>query len=119
MKVRQEKYEQSKPKAVVETPPVPVRQESPEINVTNNIDLEELTKVVRAMGKTDSLENVIFALKDEQVKASIKHTELIKYLSDKMDVLAEYLREKPTAFEFDVKRNNNGFINTILVKPVK
>jgi AICAR transformylase/IMP cyclohydrolase PurH len=94
-----------------------IGQKEQEVNVVNNIDIEALTDAIRAMGKTNSLENVIFALKDAQLKSDAKHAELVSYLSDKLDVLVKTLKDKPTSFEFDVKRNNNGFISTVLVKP--
>jgi hypothetical protein len=43
----------------------------------------------------------------------------IEYLSDKVGELTKVIKDRPSSFEFDVRRNNNGFINTILVKPVK
>ena len=115
MKVKQDKYDQSK--TPVQPAPEPIVEREP--SVVNNIDIEQLTEAIRATGKTDSLENVIFALKDAQVKSNMQHAELVKYLSDKMDVLVQALKDKPTSFEFEVKRNNNGFISTVLVKPVR
>lgn len=117
IKVKKEDFEKSQQKPA--PPPPEVKAEAPEISITNNIDIEELTEAIRAMGKTGSLENVIFALKDAQVESDNKHAELVRYLSDKMDQLVDHLKDKPTSFEFDVKRNNNGFISTVLVKPVK
>jgi hypothetical protein len=116
IKVKQEKFDESRP---APAPAPEVRSEEPVINITNNIDIEQITEAIRAMGKSDSPESIIFAIKETQADSNSKHAELIRYLSDKMDVLVEHLRERPTSFEFDVKRNNNGFISTVLVKPIK
>jgi len=99
---------------------------SPEIKVINNVDLKpleapisELVGAVRDSQIPDNTENLIFAIKSVQGDSDKKQEAFIKYLGEKIDVLVKTLKEKPTSFAFDVERNNNGFIKTVLVKPIK
>ena len=63
-------------------------------------------------------ESIIFAIKGMQSDGTEAQKKMIDYIGSKIDVLVNTLKEKPTSFEFDIKRNQNGFINTVLVKPI-
>lgn len=119
IKVKKEEFDKSQKKT-------PAPEKKPEINVENKVDLNELSgpinKLVQAVKDSqipDPTESVIFAIKTTQEESDKKQETFIKYLGEKIDVLVKTLKEKPTSFEFDVERNNNGFIKTVLVKPVK
>lgn len=121
MKVKQEKFDKSKPK-----PTPPADKKPDDVQVTNVVDLKPLeapiNKLIEAMKESQipgDAKNIIFAIKGAQDESTKKQEEFIKYLGEKVDVLVKALREKPSSFEFDVRRNNNGFIKTVVVKPVK
>ncbi len=45
--------------------------------------------------------------------------ELMEYIGKKMDNISETIKNRPDAYKFDVKRDNQGYISTVLVKPDK
>lgn len=45
--------------------------------------------------------------------------EFPKALGDKIDKLSDTIKNKPDSFEFDIKRDDGGNIDKVLVKPVR
>jgi hypothetical protein len=120
MRVKQDKYDRSRP------PSVEIPVEPPPPQVINNIDISEavkaidkLTQAVIASKPTDNTKDVIFALKEYKEQSNERDRAMAKYLGEKVNSLMEALNKKPTSFEFDVKRDDLGLIRSVLVKPLR
>jgi len=81
------------------------------------------TKKINEFNKSNSLtqnaitSNVATIIKDISEKDRKNQKELIEYIGDKMDNIADIIKNKPDSYKFDIKRDNLGYISTVLVKP--
>ena len=114
MKVSRDRVEKKE-----KPPATPVPTPAPAIVDNTNRDvIEVVERLTKALGENPGQD--IPALVEKLASESrADYRAFISYLGDKVDKLTTTIRDKPVSFEFDVKRNANGFINTILVKPTK
>ena len=96
--------------------PTPVVVDNTNTEVAKSI--ASLAKVIE--GKELSLgDDLVAGLEKMGEKERVQYEKLITHLSSKMDSVIDTLKKKPTSFEFDVRRNQYGLIDTVLVKPAE
>ncbi len=81
---------------------------------------------IKAVGESISKLTQVIEKKELKVENNIlpkvekiDYNELIKQIGGKIDILADAISNRPTAFEFDLKRHPGGGLYKVIVKPVK
>lgn len=108
MKVKKDTLESRKPAVVASTPLV--------IDNTNKEVIAIVDKLTKSLSE-DPSQDLAALVEKLSSESRADYRAFISYLGDKVDALNTTIKSKPVSFEFDVRRNSNGFINTILVKP--
>ena len=99
------------------TPTPPARV----VDNTNTEVAKSIASLVKAIeGKDLSLgDDLVASMEKMGDKERVKYEKLITQLSSKMDNIVDTLKDRPTSFEFDVRRNQYGLIDAVLIKPIK
>ena len=75
---------------------------------------KHLTESKKPSKTTSSIGNVLESISHNDRK---NQKELIEYIGGKMDNISDILKNRPDSYKFDIKRDNHGYIDTVLVKP--
>ena len=105
-----EKDKIKKPKAENRIRPVVVTEKS-----AIDESIEKLISVLQDQ-KYPDIESII---KNNNEFYDVRIKALAKYLGEKLEQVSKNLTNKPTSFIFDIKRDNDGYIDKVFVKPDK
>ena len=79
---------------------------------TTEIDVSTIVKAINNIA--DSMNKI-----NDQSKPTNNNEKIVQQIAEKIDKLTGAITKRNDQFEFDIKRNEYGFISKVLVKPVK